>query len=161
MSTIQIQHSELKKFCKWWKSNCKVQVNVAYATLSTPTSPQLNELPTKFIIGDRGDMKNTQLFTSDLDLFEYQYCSGVHGDPYAINFIGKHHNAGNTASITFGLPSVKFKIDSVEVNFSTPLSVTLGYTTKDNELGGDLIYYCDDLGTTYTSGSMDFTVTEE
>jgi len=161
VSTIQIQHSELKKFCKWWKSNCKVQVNVAYATLSTPTSPQLNELPTKFIIGDRGDMKNTQLFTSDLDLFEYQYCSGVHGDPYAINFIGKHHNAGNTASITFGLPSVKFKIDSVEVNFSTPLSVTLGYTTKDNELGGDLIYYCDDLGTTYTSGSMDFTVTEE
>ena len=161
ITQIKVVHSELKKFCKWWKSNCKIQVDLAFATLPDD-EPVLSSYPSKFIIGDRTDMKNGQTFTTNLDMFTWLYCDDDHGDPYVMNFIGKHHNAGSTTTLSFGLPKVTFSVSElIKIEFATPLSVSKVYTATDNPLGGDAIEYCDTatgVGTKYTTGSMDFFV---
>ncbi len=172
ITEIKVSHGELKKFCKWWKTYCNIQVDVVYG-IPDGQSAVLETLPSKFINGKRKHMKKNKVFGANLPLYKWHWCEGEHSDIYAVNFIGKHHNAGTETTLNFGIPDFKIKLFGQEVGISGIFDASITFTAEDNPLGGDVIYYCDDIvdedadddgdddGKKYTSGSIDFWITEQ
>ncbi len=171
ITEIKVKHSELKKFCKWWKSNCSIQVDAVYG-VPDGQSAALETLPTKYINGRRKDMKKDRVYGANLPLYKWHWCEGEHSDIYAVNFVGRHHNPGTETELNFGIPDFKIKLFGQEVGIGSIFSAKIPFTSADNDLGGDVIYYCDDIededadgdgdddGLKYTSGSIDFWITE-
>lgn len=100
-------------------------------------------------------------------MFRWNYCSGEHGDPYLLTFIGKKKNAGDETTLGINLvPKVNFEILGQKVELSTTgLSFSIKHKKQDNPLGSFLVNYCDyamsdGLGTFYTTGSITARVRE-
>ncbi|MEO0899140.1 MAG: hypothetical protein AAFY71_22200 [Bacteroidota bacterium] len=167
---VQVSPSELSKFCKWWKRDCSIEVKTDFANktvdnagndIGSPVSE-----PSKFINGRRRDMKNGKIFRCNQDMFQWRYLQGVHGDPYVYNFIGRHHNPGQTTKFSFNFkPEAEFKLLGIPVNLSVlSTKIDHSFTTADAHLGGDWVYYEDDAngdGSMYTTGSISFWVKEK
>jgi len=166
---IQVESSALNKFCKWWKSSCSIEVKTDFANKTTdangnPVGKPVSE-PSKFIIGKRKDMKKDRIFYCYLQTFNWRYLPGIHGDPYAYNFVGKHHNPGASTKFSFNFkPEAEFNVLGLNVNLSVlSTKIDHSYTSSDTHLGGDWVYYEDNAngdGTAYATGAITFWVKE-
>lgn len=158
LTKISIDHGKLKKFAKWWKKNAYIKfipvVPVNPDAVAADAVEKIVAIRRKKIKKDKEHRLSTPL-----DLFKWHYLEGTHGKSYSLSGIGEHHKAGDKRSFTISLkPEVTFKIFGQEVEMSSSgASYTAEHTHKDVELGGNLIYYCDDIankGTKYGSGSI-------
>ncbi len=168
IKAARVDHSDLKKFCKWWKSTCKIEVQLTFFELNSQNTISPTSFPKKYIVEDRRDMKRHRVFWTDLQMYKWEHTQGSqnHGDKCIYTLIGKHHSPGNSTTYSFNASTgqVKFEQNGLTVTspgFSGGISHTR--TTSDLELGGDMVYYTDPsngVGTMYMTGIVDFWVKE-
>ena len=174
---VNVVHSQLKTFCKWYKKDCRLEINTIFAANPNFALNQafLSNLPKKYIIGKRKDMKNDKNYAHTLVLYQWEYQEGNHGDRYVVDFVGKHHNPDGSSTFSIGItPKVKFAIlDSAATVELTIFNATYSTTKANNDtnLGGDLIQYCESIDIIpcssfgscgrYNSGSIKFWITKQ
>ena len=168
LTEMSIQHSSLKKFCKWGRRWCKVGMRTAAPVLED--SNISTQVITKFYEGKRRYMKDGKTFDVDENFFKYEYQSGNMADSYVIGFVGEHPKDGNEVTIKIKIsaaPSFEFDIFGLEVTVNlTALETEVEWKIKKNDLplGEELVYYCDEAngdGTEYSTGILDFNMKEE
>ncbi|TVR85273.1 MAG: hypothetical protein EA411_13210, partial [Saprospirales bacterium] len=154
----------ISEFCKWalFGRDCFVEVHTMFIALDDNDNPILETPPTKFMRAPRWAWRTLEFLPIYLPMYWWQYLDGVHGDLYAYDFIGIHHQSGTerTFNLGIGFTSVEFEdIGTASIN----ASYTVQRKHNDFELGGDIIYYCDKAngdGELYTTGLLEFFVAE-
>lgn len=165
----------LKRFCPWrfWGRDCLIACHVTKAELDEDnegedlTAKHL-AFPRKYIFQKRRHMKKNKAWSPNEQFYQWEYLTGLHGDRYRMDFIGEHPTSGQETStqVTAG-SSVNFEVDdgtgttTQEATLETTREIT--YTDTDQNLGGDIIYYCDDAnapGERYSTGLIEFDMIE-
>ena len=166
INTVRVHDPHLKQFCKWWKSFCNISTSSHIASVTAPGSAAIAGSLTWMISDKRKYCKNEQWVNVYQRTFLWRYEEGLEGSPYSQSFIGKHHNAGNTTTFTFGFaPTVKVKDPNtgLEASYSVfNATVSRTATTTDYNLYQQLVYYDDLIPHYYSTGSnfFDFWITK-
>jgi hypothetical protein len=163
ITQIEVVHSVLKKFCKWWKKEC--QIRFISTAVSNPTSPVLTGL-SKRLIAKRKDIKKDETFEIPINkrpkFFKWWYLEGLVADPYRFDIVGIHHKADKSDAfgISINVP-VKF---IAKLPFTPTLSYQHTIKYNDENLEATLVYYCEEiagLGEMYDTGAIQIWVREK
>ena len=151
---VRLDDNELDKFCPWTKKECKIQITTTFPVLNGSTYT-LTTYPKKYLKCSRKYIRNDQRKKFYFKTYKFQYCEEIHGDNYFFYLIGKNSNAGNTTTVTFSTSSSTKDKDGNTVVGST--SVSMQIKDNDNDLGGDVVEFCDPAnyeGTMYDLGTI-------
>lgn len=149
--------------CPWIEGRCEFDIHAAWT--ENPSSPYANTLR-KFIDDRRKYFKRQHFYNirnqtgSPLLFFRWKLDRIADNAKYV--FVERDKKDWN-GKITIDLPSATFKLPGGSEITSTKVSIEVGYNEQDEELGEDLIYYCDEAdgnGLEYFTGRVKFRVTE-
>lgn len=155
--------SAMSYSCPWIEGRCEFDISAAWT--ENPSSQFGNTLR-KFVDDKRKHFKREQFYNirneMGFPLLFYRWDLEEIANKAKYVFVERDKKEWN-GKITVQLPSAKFKLPFGEVTgFQT--SVEIGYNSYDEELGEDLVYYCDEAdgnGQQYSTGRINFRVTED
>lgn len=161
-------------WCAWWNKNCRFMVDLYIPSRFNSTTYEPLHL-TKFFWYHEKSLKK-KIFVAprdDAQFIPWYYETSQHGDEWKYNWTGKHRKEGDENTITLGAElgaTLGFKDDKTGLTVGLSRKLNAVFSTKrsnkDLFLGGDLVYWCDDIlmnnnrGHLYSTGDVLFHVRE-
>ena len=149
-------------WCAWWNKDCRFMVDLYIPSRFNSTTFEPLHL-TKFFWYHEKSLKK-KIFVAPRTSAEFgpwYYETSQHGDEWKYNWTGKHRKEGNTTTITLGAElgsTVGFKDDKTGLSASLTRKINAIFqttrTNKDLFLGGDLVYWCDDILVNNNRGNL-------
>lgn len=158
-----VNRAALNSVCPWHDGRPEIQVIwVGFTNLNSPSADRhyktFKDKRRKFIQGG-----NTIWYYFPAPLLFQKFNRTIYGDPVIMKWV-EIDNTDFNSEITLNSPTLSFEI-SEDIGLEwQPLSYTIKWNAQNDDIGEDIIYFCDPAnneGTLYNTGTMLFHMKEQ